>query len=119
MYDEFCRAQELPLESIQIELDVSPDLIQMAWEEAVEDETHNLTPAEFVELVHAHSPSAMEKYLAWKLLQSEMSHVFFKEIKDKGRVVSFKAKPKKSVDAAKDVFCREHVDDIESQICEV
>lgn len=88
LYDDLCRAQESPLESIHEELDVSPDLIQMAWEEAVEDETSNLTPAEFVELVHAHTPSAMEKYLAWKLLQSEMAHVFFKEIKDKGRVVS-------------------------------
>ncbi|EJK63287.1 hypothetical protein THAOC_16069 [Thalassiosira oceanica] len=117
LYEDLCRAQESPLETIQDELDVSPDLVQMAWEEAVEDETHNLTPAEFVELVHAHTPSAMEKYLAWKLLQSEMSHVFFKEIKDKGRVVSFKAKTKKSVDAAKDVFCRQHVDDTESQIC--
>ena len=114
LYDEFCAAQETPLASIQEAIDVSPDLLEMAWEEAAEEE-QNLTPASFIELLHAHKASAMEKYMAWKLLQSEQAHIFFKEIKDHGRVVSFKAKTRKAVDNAKDVFCRTHQDN--NEIC--
>jgi len=114
LYDEFCAAQETPLASIQEAIDVSPDLLEMAWEEAADEEA-NLTPASFIELLHAHKASAMEKYMAWKLLQSEQAHIFFKEIKDHGRVVSFKAKTRKAVDNAKDVFCRTHQDN--NEIC--
>ena len=48
--------------------------------------------------------------MAWKLLKSEMAHVFFKEIKDHGRVVAFKAKTRKAVEAAKIGFCSTHQD---------
>jgi hypothetical protein len=119
LYDEFCQAQDTPVQSIQEAIDVSSELLEMAWEEAAEEgeegSTHNLTPASFIELVHAHAATAMEKYLAWKYLQSEMPHIFFKEIKSNGRVVSFKAKTRKAVDAAKEVFCRTHQD--ENDIC--
>lgn len=114
LYDDFLAAQEAPLASIQESIDVSGELLEMAWEEAAEEE-RSLTPDAFIELLHAHKASAMEKYLAWKLLQSEMAHVFFKEIKDHGRVVSFKAKTPKTVDAAKQMFCRTHQDD--NEIC--
>ena len=138
LYNEFCKAQDSPIKSIEDEIDVSAELLQMAWEEAAEESeqessSRNLTPASFIELVHAHAASAMEKYLAWKYLQSEQAHVFFKEIKSNGtvsrcemyfrifwsfltnhvaiwpclfltgRVVSFKAKTRKAVDNAKDV----------------
>lgn len=122
LYAEFCKAQEVPVKSIQEKLDVSPELLEMAWEEAAaegEEEgssSHLLTSASFIELVHAHAASAMEKYLAWKLLQSEMSHVFFKEIKENGRVVAFKAKTRKHVQNAKDVFCRNQ-DNESEEIC--
>lgn len=116
LYDEFCQAQDSPVKSIQDAIDVSPDLLEMAWEEAaMEEESHQLTPASFIELVHAHAGSAMEKYLAWKYLQTDASHVFFREIKSHGRVVGFKAKTRKAVDAAKDVFCRTHQE--ENEIC--
>jgi len=114
LYDEFCQAQETLLPSIQEAIDVSSELLEMAWEEAESEET-TLTPASFIELVHAHAATSMEKYLAWKFLQSEVSHIFFKEIKDHGRVVSFKAKTHKAVDAAKEMFCRSHQDD--NEIC--
>ena len=114
LYDEFCLAQDSPVQSIQDAIDVTPDLLEMAWEEA-EEGTSALTPDSFIELVHAHGASAMEKYLAWKYLQTEMAHIFFKEIKSNGRVVSFKAKTRKHVDAAKTVFCRTHQD--ENEIC--
>lgn len=89
LYNEFCKAQDSPIKSIESEIDVSGELLQMAWEEAAEESenessSQNLTPASFIELVHAHAASAMEKYLAWKYLQSEQAHVFFKEIKSNG-----------------------------------
>jgi len=117
LYDEFCAAQEFVLPNIQEAIDVYPDLLEMTWEEAAaeENESHSLTPESFIELIHAHEASAMEKYLAWKFLQSEQSHVFFKEIKLNGRVVSFKAKTPKHVSAAKEIFCRTHQD--ENEIC--
>jgi len=120
LYTDFCKAQDSPIKSIQDAIDVSPELLQMAWEEAAgeaeeESSSRNLTAGTFIELIHAHAASAMEKYLAWKYLQSEQAHIFFKEIKDRGRVVSFKAKTRKAVDNAKDVFCRSHQDD--NEIC--
>eukprot|EP00970_Alexandrium_tamarense_P008376 scaffold1593_cov193-Alexandrium_tamarense.AAC.77 len=117
LYDEFVKAQEIPLQSIQSKIDVTPELLEMAWEEAVDESEEDIvTAASFIELVHAHAASTMEKYYAWKLLQSDMAHIFFKEIKHAGRVIEFKAKSRKAVDAAKDVFCRnaEHADD---EIC--
>mmetsp|Transcript_24543 Transcript_24543/g.52059 ORF Transcript_24543/g.52059 Transcript_24543/m.52059 type:complete len:236 (-) Transcript_24543:3348-4055(-) len=117
LYDEFIAAQDTPVQSIQEAIEVTPDLLEMAWEEAAMEEgsSSTLTPASFIELVHAHAATAMEKYLAWKYLQSDMSHIFFKEIKSHGRVVSFKAKTRKAVDAAKEMFCRQHQDD--NEIC--
>lgn len=119
LYDEFIAANETPVKSLQQAIDVSPELLEMAWEEAAEEEegTHSLTPASFIELVHAHAATTMEKYMAWKYLQSDQSHIFFKEIKSHGRVVSFKAKTRKAVDAAKEMFCRNHQDD--NEICYV
>ncbi|KAL7464206.1 hypothetical protein ACHAXS_004543 [Conticribra weissflogii] len=119
LYEEFCRAQDVPVQSIQEKLDVTPELLEMAWEEAAEENedegsSHLITSASFIESVHAHAASAMEKYLAWKLLQSDMSHVFFKEIKENGRVVAFKAKTRKAVQNAKEMFCRNHED---SELC--
>ena len=117
LFSDFCRSQDAPLSSIEDELDITPDLLEMAWEEVAEDEAnkdHTVTAENLIYLVHSHVASAMEKYLAWKLLRSDLAHVFFKEIKENGRVVAFKAKTKKAVDAAKDSFCRTHVD---SELC--
>jgi len=116
LYDEFAQAQDTPVQSIESAIDVNAELLEMAWEEAAEEEeSHSLTPASFIELVHAHKASAMEKYMAWKYMQSEMAHIFFKEIKSNGRVVSFKAKTRKAVDNAKETFCRTHQDN--NDIC--
>lgn len=118
LFEEFCRAQDAPVMTLLDELDITPELLQMAWEEvAAEDDEgsdHMMTADSLIELVHSHAGSKMERYLAWKLLKTDMAHVFFKEIKDRGRVVSFKAKPEKAVEAAKQVFCKTHED---NEIC--
>ncbi|KAL7448123.1 hypothetical protein ACHAWC_000372, partial [Mediolabrus comicus] len=122
LYDEFVRAQDTPVQSLQDTLDLSPDVLELAWEEATEEaevqhEAHaDVTPGAFVQLVHAHAASAMEKYLTWKLLQSDLAHVFFKEIKSDGRVVAFRAKTRKAVDNAKEVFCRDQANE-GNEIC--
>ena len=109
LFDEFCEAHDtMSLRSIQQAIDVTPDLLVMAWEEATDE-------SESKEGSSSNLLTALEKYMAWKFLQSEMSHVFFKEIKLHGRVVSFKAKTRKAVEAAKEVFCRTHQDD--NEIC--
>mmetsp|Transcript_9843 Transcript_9843/g.13869 ORF Transcript_9843/g.13869 Transcript_9843/m.13869 type:complete len:129 (-) Transcript_9843:150-536(-) len=111
LYHEFEEAQHASDEEIRSKLDISPELLEMAWQEAEEDESHTLTPDSLIELVHSHAASAIEKYMAWKLLKSDMAHIFFKDLKDHGRVVAFKAKTQNAVDAAKDVFCRNHDDE--------
>jgi hypothetical protein len=64
----------------------------------------------------AHSASTIEKYMAWKILRTDaVAHVFFREVKDHGRVVSFKAKARKAVDSARQAFCLDHHDD--SDLC--
>mmetsp|Transcript_42558 Transcript_42558/g.102943 ORF Transcript_42558/g.102943 Transcript_42558/m.102943 type:complete len:262 (+) Transcript_42558:3-788(+) len=113
LFDEFCAAHDFSEKDLETKLEISPDLLEMAWEEANVEDT-NLTPDSLVELVHAHAASAIEKYMAWRLLQTEQSHVFFKSIKDHGKTVSFKAKARKAVDAAKQAFCNSHQD---SDLC--
>ncbi|CAJ1968217.1 unnamed protein product [Cylindrotheca closterium] len=113
LFDEFCAAQQASEKDLETKLEISPELLEMAWEESNLEET-DMTPSSLVELVHAHAASAIEKYMAWRLLQSDAAHVFFKDIKDHGRVVSFKAKASKAVDAAKQAFCNTHED---SDIC--
>jgi len=94
-------------------LEVSPELLEMAWEEAAAEEadTHELTAKSFIELVLNHAASATEEYMAWRLLRGDISHVFFKDIKHHGRILSFKAKARKAVENAKDTFCASHLDE--------
>jgi len=113
IFDEFSAALEEPEAELRKDLDISPELLEMAWEEALEEESHELTPNSLIELVHSHDATAIEAYKAWRLMSCGVSHVFFKEMKDHGRVVAFKAKSKKVVEAAKVTFCRspDHADD--------
>lgn len=124
LFVDFCQAQEATEDQLHELLEINPEFLELAWEEAVTNDEesgadaggdahahhphHLVTPSALIELVHSHPPTAIEKYMAWKLLRTETSHVFFKEIKDHGRVVSFKAKDRKAVDAARLVFCKTH-----------
>jgi hypothetical protein len=73
-----------------------------------DEETGMMTSQSLIELIHSHSASPIENYMAWRLLKAEVGHVFFKELKENGRVTSFKPKPAKSVEAAKANFCANH-----------
>ena len=113
IYDQFVQAQVATQEEIESKLDISSEMLELAWEEASVDEDHDhmITPNLLVELVHSHAADAIEKYLAWRLLRTDTAHVFFKEIKNHGTVVGFKAKARNAVDAAKTNFCLTHQDD--------
>jgi len=111
LFQEFLRAQDAPADTLHEKLQITPELLEMAWEEAAEEEgDHLLTASSLIELVQGHAASAMEKYLAWQLLKTETAHVFFKEIKDHGKVVAFKAKTRKAVEDSKAAFCASHED---------
>jgi len=119
LYLEFVEAQQASEDELQSRLEISPELLELAWEEAIEyeetsGEHKNVTPDQLFELVHSHAASAIEKYEAWRLLQSDLAHVFFKDIKDHGRTTSFKVKARKAVDVAKKGFCNSHSD---SELC--
>lgn len=106
-------AHAITEDQLSKELDLTPELLEMAWEEAAatDSDDDQMTPNELVELVHSHKADHIEKYEAWRLLRSEIGHIFFKEIKEHGRVVAFKAKPRHSVEASKDMFRNNHMDD--------
>ena len=116
LFDEFASAFEESDLELRKDLDISHELLEMAWEEALEDESHEMTAGSLIDLVHSHTASAIESYKAWKLLRTGMAHVFFKEIKDHGRVVAFKAKASNAVDAAKKTFCT-NPDNAEDDFC--
>jgi hypothetical protein len=113
LFDEFCKAQKATDDELQAAVDISPELLELAWENAVEEDADDddssiiatTTPESLIELCHSHTASAIEKYQAWRLLQSDISHVFFKDMKDHGRISSFKAKARKAVEKAKGSFC--------------
>jgi hypothetical protein len=119
LYREFIEAQKASEDELQSKLDISPEILELAWEESLEYEEmigeHNgLTPDKLIELCHSHTASAIEKYQAWRLLQTDLAHVFFKDIKDRGRITSFKVRARKAVDSAKVAFCNSHLD---SELC--
>ena len=125
LFSEFVSAHEATAESLHATLDISPEILELAWEESLssspddggdEGGDHVLTPSALIELVHSHRASTIEKYMAWKILRTDaVAHVFFREVKDHGRVVSFKAKARKAVDAARQAFGHDHDDD--SDLC--
>ena len=112
---ELAAVQSATEDDLCQKLDVSPDLLEMAWEETAAEEapSHELTAKSFVQLIHSHAASAIEEYMAWKLLRGDMAHVFFKDMKQNGRILSFKAKARKAVENAKVAFCSSHGDDVE------
>lgn len=118
IFDDFHNALEEPEMELRRDLDISPELLEMAWEEAAEDDAahHELTAPSLFDLVHSRTASAIETYKAWRLLKTDMAHVLFKEIKHHGRVTSFKAKARKAVDAAKQTFCTK-ADNAEDDFC--
>ena len=118
LFDEFAVALEEDPADLEKDLEITGELLQMAWEEAIEDEdsAHEITAKSLVELIHAHSASALEAYKAWRLLRTEASHVFFKEIKSNGRVVAFKAKTAKAVENTKRAFCTK-AENAEEDLC--
>ena len=116
LLEQIEHAHALSEEELSKELDIAPDLLEMAWEETAEateegEQPQNLTPNELVEAVHSHKADPVEKYEAWRLLRSEIGHVFFKELKEKGRVVAFKPKARNSVEASKENFLQKHEDE--------
>jgi len=113
LYLELIAAQKASEAELQSKLDISPEILELAWEEALESEK-GLTPDGLIELVHSHAASAVEKYQAWRFLQSDLAHVFFKDTKDHGRITSFKVKARKAVENAKKAFCNSHE---ESELC--
>ena len=117
LFDEFTSAMDESVTQLRKDLDISSELLEMAWEETLEgDESHELTPKSLIALVHSHAASSIDTYKAWKLLRTDMAHVLFKEIKDHGRVVSFKAKAESAVEAAKQTFCT-NPDNAEDDFC--
>jgi len=116
LFQDFVEVQTISEISLRQKLEVTPDLIEIAWEEC-EEQSKDLTPSQFIELVHAHSASSIESYMAWKILKADLAHVFFKELKQNGRVVAFKAKARKAVEAAKVTFCSDVKHENEHEFC--
>lgn len=117
LFHDLAQAQQKNEEDLRHELDVTPDLLELLWEECLEEHT-NLTPKTFIELMHhadAPPPRAIDLYMAWRLLKADMAHIFFNELKQNGRVVAFKARARKAVLAARKTFCRnpEHFQEFE------
>jgi hypothetical protein len=108
LLEELEHAQAVSDMELQNEIDISPELLEMAWEEMADG---LMTPKSLIELIHSHAPSPIENYMAWRLLKAEVGHVFFKELKENGRVTSFKPKAVKSVEAAKANFCVLHLEE--------
>jgi hypothetical protein len=110
LLEELQKAQAVTEMELRNEIGISPELLEMAWEEVAADEETGtmMTSTSLIELVHSHSATPIENYMAWRLLKAEVGHVFFKELKENGRVMSFKPKNAKSVMAAKANFCAEH-----------
>jgi len=89
-------------------LDLDPEVLELAWEESSSELEGMLATDTFVELVHSRKPiDSVEAYRAWRFLMTDLGTVFFKSIKENGRVMAFKAKTEAAVEAAKTMFCKD------------
>mmetsp|Transcript_17988 Transcript_17988/g.34043 ORF Transcript_17988/g.34043 Transcript_17988/m.34043 type:complete len:237 (-) Transcript_17988:498-1208(-) len=104
---DLVKTQEESTDMLLKDLGVSTDLLEMAWMEAASEgtESNELTPDSFFSMIHSKAASMSEKYKAWRLLKTDLARVFFKDLKQNGRVVAFKAKAEDTVEAAKRTFC--------------
>jgi hypothetical protein len=68
---ELDTAQSMPDEELNEELDISPELLAMAWEEVEdgEDDEREIKAKDLIELVHSTKADGIEKYEAWRLLK--------------------------------------------------
>jgi len=114
-FDQLCAVLACSDQNLRERLNVSSDLLEMAWEETLGSSDHEavVTPCSFFDLLHSYSADHVETYAVWRFLRTEIAHVFFKELKNHGRVVSFKAKDIKAVEAAKAAYCHSHPDGAE------
>ena len=91
------------------QLGIDAELFMLAWETAAEEEEGDLyVDGFFQHMLSRKTNSLEERYKAWRLLTSDVGHLFFKELKTNGRVDHWKAKTVKAVDAAKQQFCASH-----------
>lgn len=98
-------------------LDVDPDTVELAWEEANADAHGAWSPDDFIALIHSRPAlDPAETYRMWRFLSLGMGQVFFKGMADHGRVTTFKAKAAAAVDTAKATFCSQHQKD-EPEFC--
>lgn len=71
LLEELDEAQDMPDEELNKELDISPELLAMAWEEVEDgdDDDQEIKAKDLIELVHSHKATGIEKYEAWRLLR--------------------------------------------------
>lgn len=84
-----------------LELGVDPEMLEMAWELAAEQEASALSASSILQVIDEKLCSGpLEKYRAYKLMTSDLGKVFFKTVGNK-----YKAKAAKAVQASKQAFC--------------
>jgi hypothetical protein len=80
--------------------------LEMAWELCAE-EGHNFSAKGILSLVdESFFKSTIDKYKAFRLLTSDIGHIFFKKVSND----AFKPKAQKSVQASKEQWCREQTE---------
>jgi hypothetical protein len=89
------------------DLGVGVEDLEMAWELCAEADNTGFSPKAILTLVdEGFFKSSLDAYRAFRLLTSDLGKVFFKAINSN----NYKAKPPKSVQASKENWCRQAVE---------
>mmetsp|Transcript_9093 Transcript_9093/g.27237 ORF Transcript_9093/g.27237 Transcript_9093/m.27237 type:complete len:226 (-) Transcript_9093:71-748(-) len=86
---------------------IDPETLEISWEIAAEEDKV-LRTKDISKLTDMGS-SPVDIYRTFRVLSSELGHVFFKGAK--GEAAAFKARAKKTVEAAKQSLCNNHSDE--------
>jgi hypothetical protein len=101
LLEPFEKIQALPSTNLGVE----PDILELAWE-MLKDEDKSSWSAKTIlrSIDDSMCRSPVEQYRAFRLLTSDLGHIFFKSLSDN----MFKPKNDKAVKASKENWCRSH-----------
>ena len=84
---------------------IEPEDLELAWEFLSEEESNEFSARSIVKAIDEKlCKSSVDAYRAFRLLSSDLGHVFFKSLSG----AKFKLKAAKAVQASKDAYCRQH-----------
>ena len=94
---------------------MDPEVLEICYEMAADEDDSKVFRVKDVAKLIDDGTAPIDLYRTFRILTSELGRVFFKAAK--GEAAAFKARARKSVEAAKVSLCKAHGDDYNAEFC--